>query len=252
MEMKLHGEADVPINQGSENTIVKDFQLLFVGDHNLGPDGTLVLEKHGLKPTSLFWQKGDKEGKKECRDIIRSQKWDFAMLFYCDLILKSEDLAQIRYTGNIHPAGPGYRDVGYDVVPLLHGRNHHSNTFHWVTDEEVDAGPIINILRRPMPKTANYRWLRRSNQELSLEHLDWVAKTLVEAESIETFKRDLDAMAKALGRSWSPERYHQDRVDQMLYEMWRTNPSHGVFEGNEKFRGWLDKLEEDLKKQAKK
>lgn len=203
-------------------------EVLFVGDPNLGHKGFEILKERFPQAESVIWKKGDKEGREDAREFIRSRKWDVAISFYNDLLFKPEDLDAISLPLNIHPARPELPGVGYDTVPLLENHESHGATLHTM-NEKIDDGRILHVLEKPMPKALTGRELRRRNQKVCLDLLDRTVAEIAQAGCWKEAENRLASTGNGSGRTWSDRYISKKNVNERLEELKVREPQHPVF-----------------------
>lgn len=210
--------------------VVRDSEILVVCDPNLGEEGIQILRRNGLAHlTILKWVVGDRESRRAASRTILAKHWPVCVSFYSEFIFTQAELDCIGVPINIHPSlDPG---MGYDTYPLVYDHPTHGALVHFMI-EQVDAGPIVKVNERPLARSTTYAEIRKTNQQLCLEMIDWFAKQIATAADEQSFKNDLLRMHRELGRAWGPRYISVKERDGVLAELFRTNPQHRVFQGH--------------------
>lgn len=126
-------------------TLVK--KLIF-DDDVVAPNVESIRQRHGF-PLFFF----DKVNDESTLAIIRKYSPDLILNHMPQRI--KLPLIQIPPKGivNIHPAIlPDYQGMGSNLWPLIDGFPYHGASFHYITSEEIDVGPVIAAVRYPIRK----------------------------------------------------------------------------------------------------
>ena len=209
----------------------KGWRVLFVGCYNLGPQGAELVREFYPDAAVVLWRKGDKAGRAEAKRIILSEPWDLIVSSYNDLIFSLEEIAAALLLINIHPSSPSLPGVGYDTFPLIEGHPVYEATLHILEkgDARIDAGPIVEVLTRELPPKTTYAELRKRNQELCLELLQWTLQQANAANSIESLEAQFRAAAARLGRVWGERYISYETLATTLVQLQASTPDHPVF-----------------------
>jgi len=124
---------------------------------------------------------------------------------------------------NIHPALPSLRGRGYDVLPLIQEHCFHGATLHIVT-QDIDAGPIIDVVVEPIPRGIDYLDFRKRNQILCLKMLDFFLK-LYRQTSHEQLKVELNRLAIKSEHAWEGDFINSASLKCILSKFFK-NPQH--------------------------
>lgn len=209
---------------------MKHCKLLYVSDPNIGQQGLKIVQRHFTDVTPIIWKRGDRPGKMAARRQIRAGRWDMCLSFYNDLVFKKADLDTMRLAVNFHPALPEIAGLGYDVVPLIENHATYGVSVHFIDDEQIDAGAIIDVEEDRLPPHTTYSDLRKRNQVLCLRLLQRIVPILAKALSVEMARHILKCSSAQLGRQWAPRYVTKEALHQMLTELRDQEPNHLVFQ----------------------
>jgi methionyl-tRNA formyltransferase len=203
----------------------RSLSLLFVGDPNLGHDGCRIVRRHFADATCVVWKRGDAEGEREIRTLIRSRRWGVLLSFYNDLIFSADELAQADLALNVHPSSPSLRGVGYDTLPLIRGHSTYGVTLHHMTPE-IDAGRIVAVMEEKLPEGITYTALRSLTQRLCLAMLEQAMRMIdgLTGPLPLDLEHGLGAQAQ-----WGHEYISRQALEQILDQLRRREPDHPVF-----------------------
>ena len=215
--------------------------VLYISDPYLGARGLKLVARYFPTVISIIWQRGDKPGRRTAREVIRRHKWDLVISFYSDLILKPEDLEQMRLPINIHPALPSLPGVGFDTLPLIENHRFFGATLHRVTPQ-IDDGEILDVCEEPLWPRTGYMEFRKQIHRTSLRMLSSTLEQVANCGSVEQIETRFETMRAALlargsyATTWSRNYCSYSDVVARLNQLWKTDPQHRVFQQNSDFR----------------
>lgn len=158
------------------NVVDMEPYLLLVTSPPLACEATMLLQKYYQDGHVLVWEHGSgPESARRLSKKLFAINPQMCISFYNDYIFNRREISDLPCLVNIHPALPALRGRGYDTLPILERHSSYGATLHFVS-EQIDAGPIIQVVSRPMPKLISYRSFRRMTQLLSLEVLEKLLK----------------------------------------------------------------------------
>jgi methionyl-tRNA formyltransferase len=186
-------------------------KTLLITDPNLGDAAHGMMAPLCADLTWISWNVTEPETRSDNLARIASERWDLAISFYSDLVLTAEALDAIGLPLNIHPALPGIRGVGYDLLPLMENHPSIGATLHRMV-RQIDSGEIFHVLDVPLPPGQTCASLRRLNQEHSLTMLGTLCGLLKQAADL----ADLEAILRQYGaqapRSWGQAYYSRKMI----------------------------------------
>lgn len=199
-------------------------QVILVTSPPLRRQAAALLREYFPAGSVLIWRQGDHEARAAISARLLSGSWPLCISFYSDYIFSREEIDALGCVVNIHPALPGLRGRGYDILPLLEKHREHGVTLHFVS-EAIDAGEIIEVIAQPVPPAIRYPEFRARNQVLSLAMLDRLLRRCQQAD-VTHLHQDLKRMAAAAGLSWSGGFVTSAKLACMLRELRGREPDH--------------------------
>lgn len=199
-------------------------QPVIVTSPPLSHEAGALLREYFPAGSVLTWQHGDRQSQAAIRTNLLSGAWPLCISFYNDYIFSREEIEALGCVVNIHPAHPGLRGRGYDILPLLEKHCEHGVTLHFVS-EVIDAGEIIEVVTQPVPPAIRYQEFRARNQELSLAMLDRLLSRCRHA-GMSHLQQELKRTAAMAGLSWSGGFVTSEKLACRLRELRSREPDH--------------------------
>ena len=203
-------------------------QILVVTSPQLYSESKEMVSRYFYGITVMVWKQGDSVGRKKINHELMSKDWQVCISIYNDYIFSKEELNKIPIVINIHPALPHLRGRGHDVLPLINRDTHHGVTLHLIT-EDIDAGPIIDVLTEPLPSITSYASFRRSNQLLSLKMLDIFLNHYREIGN-EKLKIELTGRASQSSYAWKGNFINSSALRSILINFFSRQPDHPLLD----------------------
>ena len=186
-------------------------KTLLITDPNLGDAAHRLLAPLCADLTWISWNVREPETRADMLARVAGGRWDLAISFYSDLVLTAEALDAIGLPLNIHPALPGIRGVGYDVLPLLENHPTIGATLHRMV-RQIDSGEIFHVLEVPLPPGQTYASLRRLNQGHSISLLGTLCGLLGQAADVAGLEAVLRRYGAQSPRTWGRAYYSRKMI----------------------------------------
>jgi methionyl-tRNA formyltransferase len=189
-----------------------------------------LLHRHFPDGRILVWQQSSEpKGRRILRAELLSLSPPICISFYNDYIFGRDEIDALACLVNIHPALPSLRGRGYDTLPILEGHNEIGATLHFV-NPEIDAGPIIAVIRQAMPQHINHPQLRLLTQEISLAMLKQLLSQCSD-RGLSGLSMELKRQANESKLDWSGERLSSPQLAAMLRDCRQRDPHHPAIQG---------------------
>lgn len=219
-----------------------NYRVLYIGDQNLGAAGLKIIKQHcdGDNVFPFYFRKGIDVPSKVRSQILdvadRIGGFDIAISFYSDLVLHDQQLETVRRTENggrlitnIHPGSNLYPGLGYDTLPLVRGDARHGPAWHFIDNESVDAGPVIDVSLGVLGEDMTYGEHREQNQRLSLGLLENQLEDLVCCDTCESV---FDLWCQKVQENrlvWVDPYVNTKNLKRILARFYQVFPDHRVF-----------------------
>jgi methionyl-tRNA formyltransferase len=201
-----------------------DKSMLVLTSPQLYLESKALVDSYFANSTVMVWEQGDTGGRAFINRELTNENWLTCVSIYNDYIFSLEELSKIPVIVNIHPALPSLRGRGYDVLPLIHEHSFHGATLHVVT-QDIDAGPIIDVVVEPIPNGIGYLDFRKRNQTLCLKMLD-VFLNLYLKTSHEQLKAELNRLVIKSEHTWKGDFIDSANLKCLLSKFFQSHPQH--------------------------